>query len=213
MERRFYEVSELRAADGEGGGPGKIEGYAAVFDSLSVEMWGFRERIAPGSFASSIEQDDIRALWQHDTSAVLGRTKAQTMRMIEDDIGLRVSIDAPDTQIGRDAVTSIRRGDVDQMSFGFEVLDSEWDQDDDGVLIRTLFKVKLYEVSPVTFPAYANTAVSVRSGNDPVYGIIPEIPAGVRGATATADDDGDLLRAQMSKKTRERILSILRSYQ
>lgn len=187
-------------ADGE---QRRIEGYAAVFGSLSVEMWGFRERIAPGAFAASIEADDIRALWQHNREVVLGRTKAGTLRLDEDSNGLRVEIDAPDTQGGRDAVVSIGRGDVDQMSFGFRVLEDAWDEDGEGQLIRTLKKVKLYEVSPVTFPAYQATTVSVRTepgSVDPVFGDVPVIPADVRGATAEAVDDGREARARNRRR-------------
>ena len=90
------------------------------------------------------------------------------------------------TQAGRDAVESIRRGDVDQMSFGFEVLEDAWDKDGEGTLIRTLHKVQLYEVSPVVFPAYTGTQVAARAG-DGAWGDMPEIPAQYRGAADGAD--------------------------
>ena len=163
MERRFFTI-ELRAEGDQADGQAPtLRGYAAVFDQLSVVLYGmFREKIAKGAFASSLS-DDIRALWNHDTNLPLGRTKAGTLRLEEDSHGLRVEIDPPDTQAGRDAVESIKRGDVDQMSFAFDVLEDEWDQDDQQQLIRTLRKVKLYEVSPVTFPAYTGTSVSARA--------------------------------------------------
>jgi uncharacterized protein len=185
-ERRYFQV-ELRA-DGEQGesqAPA-LRGYAAVFDQLSVVLYGmFRERIERGAFAGTIG-DDIRALWNHDSNLPLGRTKAGTLRLAEDSHGLRVEIDPPDTQAGRDAVESIRRGDVDQMSFMFDVLEDTWDQDGDGQLIRTLRKVKLYEVSPVTFPAYQGTSVSARAG-DGAFGDMPAIPVQFR-ATAGGND-------------------------
>ncbi len=181
MERRFF-ASELRAGDSQGDGQGaRLSGYAAVFDQLSVVLYGmFRERIERGAFAGTLG-DDVRALWNHDASLPLGRTKANTLRLLEDSHGLRVEIDLPETQAGRDAVESIRRGDVDQMSFAFDVLEDTWDQDDQGQLIRTLRKVKLYEVSPVTFPAYTGTQVSARADQG-AWGDMPEIPVRFRGA-------------------------------
>ena len=147
--------------------------------------------------------DDIRALWNHDTNLPLGRTKAGTLRLDVDSHGLRVEIDPPDTQAGRDAVESIKRGDVDQMSFAFDVLEDEWDQDDQQQLIRTLRKVKLYEVSPVTFPAYTGTSVSARA--DSAFGDMPAIPDRFRGA----DDRGEAERAQVRLAVRRRRLVLL----
>jgi len=161
MERRQYEATELRA---ESEGEPVLVGHAAVFDTLSVDMWGFREKIAPGAFAETIKSDDIRALWNHDSGAVLGRVAAGTLEVSEDAKGLAVRIKPPDTQIGRDAVISIGRGDVSQMSFGFRVLDDKWEPDanDRNLLIRTINSVQLFEVSPVTFPAYPATDIAKR---------------------------------------------------
>jgi uncharacterized protein len=182
MERRYYS-SEMRAGDGDQGVVPSLSGYAAVFDQESQVLYGmFREKISRGAFASSLA-DDVRALWNHDTNLPLGRTTAGTLALAEDSHGLRVEIDPPDTQWGRDALVSIGRGDVNQMSFAFDVLEDEWDQDESGMLIRTLRKVKLYEVSPVTFPAYTGTTVSARAG-DGALGDMPEIPARFRGAAA-----------------------------
>jgi HK97 family phage prohead protease len=161
MERRQYEAAEIRAETTEEGSV--LVGHAAVFDTLSLEMWGMREKIAPGAFTETLGKDDIRALWNHDTTSVLGRKQAGTLSLIEDETGLAVRIDVPDTQVGRDAVVSIERGDVSQMSFGFRVLGDSWTTDDESdMLIRTVEKVQLYEVSPVTFPAYPATDIDVR---------------------------------------------------
>ena len=179
MERRFFPI-ELRA-DGADSATTTLTGYAAVFDQLSVLLYSaFREKITRGAFMGSLG-DDIRALWNHDTNLPLGRTKANTLRLAEDPHGLRVEIDPPDTQAGRDAVASIRRGDVDQMSFAFDVLEDAWDQDEAGQLVRTLLKVKLHEVSPVVFPAYPQTSVAARAGQ-PIgaLGDMPTIPAQFR---------------------------------
>jgi hypothetical protein len=159
IERRTFVVQDLRASD-EGEDP-KISGYAAVFNSLSEDLGGFRERIKPGAFAKTIQEHDIRALFNHDKNHVLGRNKAGTLKLSEDEVGLRIEIDPPDTQAARDLMTSIRRGDIDQMSFGFRTIRDDWEQVEEMIL-RTLIEVKLYDVSPVTFPAYPQTTVAVR---------------------------------------------------
>ena len=168
MERRTFDIAELRAEDsGEGKMP-VIRGHAAVFNQPSEEMGGFmrfREQIAPGTFKDSIKNDDIRALFNHDPNFVLGRNKAKTMKLREDDTGLAVEITPPETNWARDLVESIRRGDISQMSFGFDVQDDSWDfkRGADEPALRTLRKVKLYDVSPVTYPAYPQTDVNCRS--------------------------------------------------
>ena len=155
-------ASELRvlAADGT---PTKIAGHAAKFDVLSEDLGGFRERIAPGAFAKSLQSSDIRALWNHDANIVLGRNKAGTLRLSEDTAGLAFEVDAPDTQLVRDMVMApIARGDVSQCSFGFYTLSDKWAKID-GEWVRTLLECELFDVSPVTYPAYAQTDVAVRS--------------------------------------------------
>ena len=161
VERRSFQVAEIRAP-ADGGGR-TITGHAAVFNELSAEMLGFREKIEPGAFAESIEQDDVRALWNHDAGDVLGRTRSGTLRLVEDELGLTFEIDVAETQVGNDALVSIRRGDVDDMSFGFVAIDDEWTQEPgEAAPTRTLKKVRLLGVSPVTFPAYPQTDVAVR---------------------------------------------------
>ena len=155
-------VAELRviaAADA----PTKIAGHAAKFDSLSEDLGGFRERIAPGAFAKAIQSGDIRALWNHDANIVLGRNKSGTLRLSEDSAGLAFEVDAPDTQLVRDMVMApIARGDVNQCSFGFYTIADKWAKVD-GEWIRTLLECELFDVSPVTYPAYPSTDVAVRS--------------------------------------------------
>lgn len=152
---------EVRAA--EGGGR-TIAGYAAVFNSETDIGGYFREVIAPGAFADSISAD-VRALFDHDSAHVLGRTKSGTLRLREDDKGLAVEIDLPDTQVARDLAASMERGDIDGMSFGFMVTKQEWDETQDPPL-RTIRGVELFEVSVVTFPAYPETSVALRSLDD-----------------------------------------------
>lgn len=141
-----------------------IAGYAAVFNSETDIGGMFREQIARGAFKPSLS-GDVRALFDHDTSHVLGRTKAGTLRMTEDDHGLAVEIDLPDTQTGRDLRESMARGDIDGMSFGFRVTKQEWDESGE-IPLRTIREVELFEVSVVTFPAYADTEVALRSLED-----------------------------------------------
>ncbi len=134
-----------------------FEGYAAVFNTDSAPL-PFIERIAPGAFTRSLEaRNDIKLLWNHDTGSVLGSTRAGTLKLWQDDRGLRVSGVLPNTTAGRDAAELIKRGDVDSMSFGFSVPQGgdEWSSDGRQ---RTLKSVRLHEVSIVAFPAYASTA-------------------------------------------------------
>lgn len=161
QERRTLH-SEFRVEQREDGKK-LIRGHAAVFNSETDLGW-FRERIAPGAFSESIGKDDVRALFNHDENFILGRNTAGTLTMREDERGLYVEIDPPDTQVGRDLVTSIERGDISQMSFGFQTIKDSWETEENAAKdLRTLEKVKLWDVSPVTFPAYQETDVAVRS--------------------------------------------------
>lgn len=162
LERRTY-VAELSLQTRQEDQKQRIIGHAAVFDVVAGNGW-FREKVAPGAFKNSIEKDDVRALFNHDPNFVLGRNKAGTLIMREDDKGLLVEIDPPDTQIARDLKVSIERGDITQMSFGFEILKEEREQGEGKEPdLFTLREVKLWDVSPVTFPFYSETDVSVHS--------------------------------------------------
>lgn len=145
-----------------------ISGYAAVFDSETViggREWGFREKIARGAFAEALKTSDVRALFNHDEDLVLGRMKAGTLRLMEDERGLKVEIDPPDTQDARDLIIKMQRGDIDQMSFAFimEGGMQSWDESGDMPL-RTIQRVgELLDVSIVTYPAYPDTEAAARS--------------------------------------------------
>lgn len=141
-----------------------FEGYAAVFNSPSEPLSGspngrtFIEQIAPGAFLRSLKaRNDIKLLWNHDTSDVLGSTRAGTLKLTEDSRGLKVMATLPNTSAGRDAAELLRRGDVDAMSFGFTVPRNGDEWNSDGTE-RTLREVMLHEVSIVAFPAYSETA-------------------------------------------------------
>lgn len=161
IERRF-QLAELRIEDYRAEAGPKIVGHAAVFNQKSEEIFGFREIVLPGAFAKTIKKNDVRALWNHDPNFVLGRKKNGTLSLSEDDVGLRVKISPPETSFAADVVEMIRRGDVDQMSFGFRTITDKW-RKQDGETIRELVEVDLFDVSPVTFPAYPQTDVSARS--------------------------------------------------
>lgn len=145
-----------------------ITGYAAVFDSETViggGEWGFREKISKGAFSEAIKTSDVRALFNHEEDHVLGRLKAGTLRLMEDERGLKVEIDPPDTQDARDLIKKMQRGDIDQMSFAFTMQGGvqTWDETGDMPL-RTIEKIgELWDVSVVTYPAYLDTEAAARS--------------------------------------------------
>jgi uncharacterized protein len=174
IERRYIPATEIRAVDDNG--VKHIIGYAAVFNSLSEDLGGFRERIEPGCFARACKEDDVRALKNHNSDYVLARTKSGTLTLSEDSHGLKIDAIPPDAQWARDLMASVERGDVNQMSFGFRTITDRWEMQD-GQDVRTLLEVELYDVSPVTFPAYPDTTVALRSKdgwNKENHG--PEIP-------------------------------------
>jgi HK97 family phage prohead protease len=163
IETRRLTVNDFQVRQGPAGDGMSFSGYAAVFNSDS-EPLPFIERIAPGAFKRSLKsKNNIRMYLNHDSSMLLATTRAKTLRLMEDDRGLKVEADLPDTTIGRDLSTLIQRGDVDSMSFGFSVPPKGDSWSDDGS-VRELKEVRLYEVSVVTgFPAYQATSASVRS--------------------------------------------------
>lgn len=141
-----------------------ISGYFSVFNTNYEIGPGMSESVAPGAFSNTLAGGDIRALTNHDTTLVLGRTKAHTLELREDERGLwgDITINPNDG----DAVNTwerVRRGDVDQCSFGFEIVSEETDFRDDGSVHWTIREVELYEVSVCTFPAYKETSISARA--------------------------------------------------
>ena len=131
---------ELRAPS-----TGRLEGYAAVFNKLSRDLGGFTESIAPGAFANALKTSDARALFNHDSNFVLGRQSAKTLRLKEDDTGLHMEVDPPDTQWARDLAISIERGDISQQSFAFSVEKDTWVESKDGdnyTIHRTIEEVR-----------------------------------------------------------------------
>lgn len=160
-EKRSFHFTTREGNDAESR---KMVGHAAVFGQPTDIGGYFTEQIERGAFSASITEDDVRALWNHNSDFVLGRNKAGTMKLTEDDDGLFVDIDLPDTTLARDLTISVERGDISQMSFAFQVLEEEWiageNKEND---LRKIKKVRLYDVSPVTFPAYEGTDVAIRA--------------------------------------------------
>lgn len=138
-----------------------VEGHAAVFNSVSRNLGGFVEVVAPGAFRDTIRAADVRALFNHDSNLILGRTTAGTLRLSEDREGLAYEIDVPDTTAGRDLQVSMERRDITQSSFGFNIPagGDSWSQTNDGYPLRTLNRASLDDgdISPVTYPAYTTT--------------------------------------------------------
>ncbi|MGQ7276632.1 HK97 family phage prohead protease [Brevibacillus thermoruber] len=153
---------EIRAQED---GTKTVSGYVVKFNKRSHLIWGeFYEKVAKGAFAKSLEENTIKALWNHRSDYVLGSTKNGTLRLEEDDIGLRFELDLPHNSWGNDAFESIQRGDTDGVSFGFVVRNDNWEYlKDEDVYERTLLDVDLIEISPTPFPAYPDSEVGKRS--------------------------------------------------
>lgn len=168
LERRANKGVEVREAPADSGFIGILEGYAAVFDSDSVEFDSRKgpwvERIKPGAFARSLtEKPDVVALWSHRSDMPIARTPDLTLT--EDERGLRVEIPLVDTGTNRDLLANVRAGIVDAMSFGFEVVKDAWNKAE-ARAIRTLEDVVLHEVSAVVWPAYPDTTLAARSAEE-----------------------------------------------
>ena len=155
--RNFDADFELRA---EGDGMTFV-GYAAKFNSPSEDLGGFTETIEQGAFRKSLRsRNDVKLLVNHDTGRVLASSRSGTMKLYEDEVGLRVEASLPNTSDGRDMAELLKRGDLNKMSFGFSVQKDSWNNE---MTERTLKSVRLFEVSIVAFPAYAATEAMVRS--------------------------------------------------
>ena len=167
MEKKSRDIRQVRSIasdfktrdDGEAK---RIEGYFSVFNTNYEIAPGMSESVAPGAFSETLD-GDVRALIDHETMYVLGRNQAGTLELSEDDKGLWGSILInPNDQDALNLYSRVERGDVNQCSFGFDILEEETEFRDDGSVHWTIKKVKLYEVSVCTFPAYAETSVEAR---------------------------------------------------
>ena len=152
---------ELRAA-AEGVAARTAVGYAALFN-VETDIGGYwTETIAPGAFAKSLQERDCLAVHSHDIGRVVGRLKAGTLSLREDDKGLAFENELPDTADGRDLAVQIHRGDVAGMSFAFRSVKSEWDETVEPPK-RTIIEAELYEITYTAMPAYPDTEVGLRS--------------------------------------------------
>lgn len=190
VERRVAPVTtEVR---GEADGSWTLVGHAAVFDSQSENLGGFREVIQRGAFRKVLRQDglDVRALFNHDQNQVLGRTTNGTLTLAEDPKGLRYEVNVADTSYGRDLRVLLERGDVSQSSFAFRVdKDGQsWTDAPDGTLIRTITNFTgLLDVSPVTYPAYAATSSMALTRNAEDHGETSSTSEQEQGTVGTAE--------------------------
>jgi HK97 family phage prohead protease len=174
-EQRELQAQTMEIREDENGNR-TLTGYAVKWEMKSVVMGyyrQFREQFRQGAFSESLQKDDQRFLWSHDFSKVLGRTKNSTLRLIEDSIGLRFELDLPKTTLGNDTYETIKRGDVDGVSFGFSMISEEVEEPEDDLILRTVTKAKLFEVSAVAMPAYPDSEVSAR-GYDPYKHYVEE---------------------------------------
>ncbi|CAN5750596.1 hypothetical protein BH10ACI4_BH10ACI4_16950 [soil metagenome] len=161
-ELRYLPAKELRVLTGPEGRT--LSGYALTYNSPSKDLGGFTEIIAPGAVTETLANNpDVLCLRDHDPTILLGRTKSGTLTLADDAVGLRFACKLPDTQQASDLATSVARGDLDGVSFGFRCQEDKWTSDGAGNLIRTLLKIDLFEVSPTSFAAYPAASVSVRS--------------------------------------------------
>lgn len=169
LERRMY-TAEFRTDKAEGQ-PTKLVGYAAVFNT-PTDLGYWTEIVKPGAFTRTLQEGcDVRALFNHDPNYVLGRTKdggkTGTLSLAEDATGLRFEVQVPDTQVARDLMVLVERGDVDQCSFAFSIREQNWnaqtDADGNTVEVREILDVDLSDCSVVVYPAYPTTSVEARS--------------------------------------------------
>jgi len=162
-----------------GDGTRTISGTAVVYGSLSEDLGGFVEKISPGAFTKSLRDNpDVIILYNHDTGQVLGRVSSGTAEVWDTPNGLRFSCKLPNTTAGNDLAALMQRGDISQMSFGFNCVKDNWSEDANGQIIRTVQEAIVRELSCVVMPAYSATTVSVRSA-----------PASLRAKLKKRDDD------------------------
>lgn len=190
IEQRSF-AGTLRAASDEG--KFELRGYAAAFNSLSKDLGGFKERLAPGCFKRSLDEgDDVFALFNHDRNIILGRRSAKTLDVAEDDKGLKFAVRLnPASQSHRDIYASVQRGDISECSFAFTVnddadqdLEDATDEKGQRFIRRTIKRCSLLDVSVVTYPAYNTTSVQARSAD---YAFTPADAAWHRDACRRAE--------------------------
>jgi HK97 family phage prohead protease len=173
VERRYTrKASKVELKARSDGAPPTICGYAAVFYDANDEGTEYQlyddlvERIMPGAFTRALREDDVRGMFNHDDNLILGRTGAGTMRLSIDSKGLRYEIDPPDTQVARDLITLLQRGDVTGSSFSFNPRSTTTRKDGDGLYVLERNDLQLFDVGPVAFPAYKSTEAGARNDGE-----------------------------------------------
>lgn len=172
-EIRTFDITNLSTRDDTKNNSRIVNGYAAVFNSRTLLWEGLEEVISPGAFSRALSGSDIRCLFDHDWSKVLGRTKSGTLRLEEDDRGLKFEVELPNTTAANDLIELMSRGDINQCSFGFIPTEETWDYNTDPVL-RTVNEVELFEVSIVSLPAYQDTEATLARSKQEIQQDIAE---------------------------------------
>lgn len=158
----LFDEATVREAQDDDRGP-VIVGYGAVYGSPSLDLGGFREFVAPGAFKKSLKsRDDIRSFFNHDPSKPLGSRDAGNLKLTEDDRGLAYEVEPPDTTYANDLMKAMKAGLVRGSSFTFRTIKDRWEEQD-GVQTRTLLEARLFELGPVTQPAYPSANSQVRA--------------------------------------------------
>ena len=162
VEKRNFTLDNIEIRNDENG-KNRVVGYGSVFNKLSEDLGGFREMIMPGAFDDVLD-NDVRLLFNHDQNFVLGRTASGTLNLSVDENGLRYSAELPDTTFAKDLTKLMERGDINQSSFSFVIENDSWEQTENGYPLRKINKVKrLYDTAIVTYPAYPDAGVGLRS--------------------------------------------------
>lgn len=212
QETRIYHIEELEVRQATEDEPAIIRGYAAVYDQ-ETDLGDFREVVKPGAFTRAIQRDDVRALFNHDPNYVMGRSKVGTLGFNDDAHGLGVTIKPPDTQWARDLITSMQRGDVDQMSFAFSVNEHTFNRDGEKPL-RELRDVNLFDVSVVTYPAYPQTSAQARQeardlalqATKAITDADDDQAVGVESDETQTDGDGQARTPSKARETKLRLV-------
>ncbi len=206
LERRYLPIDEIEFRQTEEDGQHKISGYAAVYNKRSGNLGGFVEVLRPGAFRKVLETNpDVKCLFNHEPSAILARTKNGTLKLEENSVGLKFTAELNDTQAAKDVWHMIQRGDVDQCSFAFGVAQDgdKFIEQKDGLYLREIYEVGLLaDVSPVTYPAYSATSVSVRSAKEVMESHLDTLRAQEQ---EVVDRDSARARRQRKVKVHEKL--------
>lgn len=207
MNKKEYRAitGEMRAApDGR-----TVEGYAALYNQVA-DLGYFREMILPGAFDSA-DMKDVRALFNHEPNNILARTASGTLRLTADERGLRYEFEAPNTTVGNDLLEMIRRGDISQSSFAFSVDKVQWEEESGKPDLRKIERFStIYDVSPVTYPAYAGTTVQARSLEQIVSEEHPD-PGPDDDEDTGGPDEYEKQRRELDERVRNAQFSIIKT--